>query len=1001
MNRERAATGLAPISEAERQARQDEEQRDPAAAGQRQMSELLNRYGDTEPPASSSPDASPDASPFGAPQQSPAERRQQLLSKTNAERERAGLLPLSMEEFSRTLRGLPPLPPGAPAGGPQIASPFGVRTNPVLQNIGRDTLAAQGIDINQPGGFGMPPPPRTMFPGGFDGFGMPPIPGTGRSAGPVTGRPASPRISLEQFNRNRADRGAPPVTQTELDAIYNEMDNRPKTDFERRMEEKERNTLRGGIQPTSASLGGVPQDTTGPRGPQNSDERNNLTAYNVLRDRQRARIERGMSTDQREAQAMRDIETRLGARRDAVLGFTRPEDLARVGQENAQREAERQAAAAEMRADFDARQAQVRADQAAREARERQEQESAAAAREAADQQQRAQIAEENQRREAERQAAAAEMRAESDRSFDRVIEKNPLSIGTIRQLQSMFAQRESLNTPYSDRYAQLYPRDNDQLKRVAESMGVPMDVMPEMMRRYQAASDNRNRQRAEIQLQESTERAAAEPARRAEYVKNNPMNARQRQQLRDQLRVRKIYDFPGGTNGQELRDPDGHRILKNTAEKMGVSIDQLSDMADLYDAKGDAQGEQADRAVQSTIASHTERDAERKRQAQASVSEARRQQILSEAKINAENIFASGDAAPAFNADRLMLFAKELGVSVEELNAMIFGGMLKSTVKAHAGGKDSFSPPAGVRAAAKRGLELRSKFGRGGTSVGIARGRDLSNGKGVSASTIRRMNSFFARHAVDKRPDWSNPSKPSNGYIAHLLWGGDAGRAWASKISRHLDAKKKEYPSYVFNSHIDIYRHRNDEMLRKEQQRHNMQYSIKARRQNAESTIEAFEYETTKGKNKPSNPSLWSKAVAEAKKKYRVYPSAYANGYAAKWYKQNGGTWKTEKDLREWFSEKWVDISRPKKGGGYEPCGRRTEGMSESDYRKKYPKCVPASRAAKMTDAQKRSAIANKREEGLPKGGAPQNVATLRKSSNRGAPGVLSTIMNVKERRS
>ena len=322
-------------------------------------------------------------------------------------------------------------------------------------------------------------------------------------------------------------------------------------------------------------------------------------------------------------------------------------------------------------------------------------------------------------------------------------------------------------------------------------------------------------------------------------------------------------------------------------------------------------------------------------------------------------------------------------------------------TLKAHAGGKDSFSPPAGVRAAAKRGLELRSKFGRGGTSVGIARGRDLSNGKGVSASTIRRMNSFFARHAVDKRPDWSNPSKPSNGYIAHLLWGGDAGRAWASKISRHLDAKKKEYPSYVFNSHIDIYRHRNDEMLRKEQQRHNMQYSIKARRQNAESTIKAFEYETTKGKNKPSNPSLWSKAVAEAKKKYRVYPSAYANGYAAKWYKQNGGTWKTEKDLREWFSEKWVDISRPKKGGGYEPCGRRTEGMSESDYRKKYPKCVPASRAAKMTDAQKRSAIANKREEGLPKGGAPQNVATLRKSSNSGAPGVLSTIMNVKERRS
>ena len=43
---------------------------------------------------------------------------------------------------------------------------------------------------------------------------------------------------------------------------------------------------------------------------------------------------------------------------------------------------------------------------------------------------------------------------------------------------------------------------------------------------------------------------------------------------------------------------------------------------------------------------------------------------------------------------------------------------------------------------------------------------------------------------------------------------------------------------------------------------------------------------------NKPNNPSLWSKAKALAKEKYDVYPSAYANGWAAKWYKSNGGTW-------------------------------------------------------------------------------------------------------------
>jgi Family of unknown function (DUF5872) len=46
-------------------------------------------------------------------------------------------------------------------------------------------------------------------------------------------------------------------------------------------------------------------------------------------------------------------------------------------------------------------------------------------------------------------------------------------------------------------------------------------------------------------------------------------------------------------------------------------------------------------------------------------------------------------------------------------------------------------------------------------------------------------------------------------------------------------------------------------------------------------------------GGNVPTNPSLWSRAKAAAKAKYDVYPSAYANGFAAKWYKQRGGSWR------------------------------------------------------------------------------------------------------------
>jgi hypothetical protein len=46
-------------------------------------------------------------------------------------------------------------------------------------------------------------------------------------------------------------------------------------------------------------------------------------------------------------------------------------------------------------------------------------------------------------------------------------------------------------------------------------------------------------------------------------------------------------------------------------------------------------------------------------------------------------------------------------------------------------------------------------------------------------------------------------------------------------------------------------------------------------------------------GKNVPNNPSLWSSCKAQAKAKFDVYPSAYANGWAAKQYKSKGGTWR------------------------------------------------------------------------------------------------------------
>ena len=104
-----------------------------------------------------------------------------------------------------------------------------------------------------------------------------------------------------------------------------------------------------------------------------------------------------------------------------------------------------------------------------------------------------------------------------------------------------------------------------------------------------------------------------------------------------------------------------------------------------------------------------------------------------------------------------------------------------------------NFKPPTGVREEARKGLEWRRQFNRGGTSVGVARARDLSGGKAISPETAKRMKSYFARHEVDKKaPGFSpgEPGYPSAGRIAWALWGGDAGQAWSNKLVRQMDAE-------------------------------------------------------------------------------------------------------------------------------------------------------------------------------------------------------------------
>ena len=102
------------------------------------------------------------------------------------------------------------------------------------------------------------------------------------------------------------------------------------------------------------------------------------------------------------------------------------------------------------------------------------------------------------------------------------------------------------------------------------------------------------------------------------------------------------------------------------------------------------------------------------------------------------------------------------------------------------------------MRSAARRGLELRKKYRKGGLTTqeagkqgigsGVARAASLGNGEAVSYETIKRMAAFFSRHEKNK-----SGGENDAGYIAWQLWGGDAGRAWANRVIKMVENRQSK----------------------------------------------------------------------------------------------------------------------------------------------------------------------------------------------------------------
>lgn len=77
---------------------------------------------------------------------------------------------------------------------------------------------------------------------------------------------------------------------------------------------------------------------------------------------------------------------------------------------------------------------------------------------------------------------------------------------------------------------------------------------------------------------------------------------------------------------------------------------------------------------------------------------------------------------------------------------------------------------------------------GKQGIGSGVARATSLANGEALSYETIKRMAAFFSRHAKN-----FSGGEDDAGFISMLLWGGREGEAWAKKVIKMVESRKKE----------------------------------------------------------------------------------------------------------------------------------------------------------------------------------------------------------------
>jgi len=120
------------------------------------------------------------------------------------------------------------------------------------------------------------------------------------------------------------------------------------------------------------------------------------------------------------------------------------------------------------------------------------------------------------------------------------------------------------------------------------------------------------------------------------------------------------------------------------------------------------------------------------------------------------------------------------------------------------AGGNESGDPikgpipvPAAVRDEAMRALRMAHKHNYGAWNfIGIARAIQLAVVPSIGVKSVDRMRAFFTRHQKDATaPHFGDNQKPSRGYLAHLVWGGDPAKQWVNTMRKRNPKPEADEP--------------------------------------------------------------------------------------------------------------------------------------------------------------------------------------------------------------